>query len=103
MGKSEHVLRVPVAKHYDDVPGVEANSEQLAPALLSLLIAAAHSSEEADLTRKGTSSELSSARKWTTSSLRSATVAAVRTRRSVTKFSIHFRACAGQGMAPGWG
>ncbi len=48
MGTSEHMLRMPVVTLCDDVPDVKANPEQLAHALLSLLIAAAQSCEEAD-------------------------------------------------------
>jgi C4-dicarboxylate-specific signal transduction histidine kinase len=48
MGTSEHVLRVRVVTHCDDVPDVRANPQQLTQALLSLLIAAAHSCEQGD-------------------------------------------------------
>ncbi len=48
MGTSEHVLRVQVVTHCDDVPDVRANPRQLAQALLSLLITAAHSCEQGD-------------------------------------------------------
>ncbi len=48
MGNTERVLRVPVVTFCDDVPDVKANPEQLAHALLSLLIAAAHSCEDAN-------------------------------------------------------
>ena len=52
MGNSEHVLRLRVVKLFDDVPDVEANPEQLAHALLSLLVAAAHSCEDGDPQRR---------------------------------------------------